>query len=380
VPEQGYWNRINAGQSPRKAVFVDVDDPRVNHVVISGRLTSLDEETRSALDAVRKANRTIQMRPVPDIKKPPLTTPLKVPHPAIAATVRALRIGHVNEKGAIHVAGEHFVEIDIGPKCVERTISFLDALVRSLEATALPALSEKDGMKIGSPPDTAVFSITEVTRRVKHKPTEEELAREKARARKRQQDYERHYRNTAFPLPSWERVYPEFDWERSGVLYLEIRGWEQGVRHKWSDGKHQTLETLIDSIVGGLHEVIAVRKVRREERESYERRRAEALRRLELAKKRRARETLRIEYLERLAQQSAEASRLRDWISSLAVKAEDLDLARMVEWLRQRLAKIEVSIAPTTIGDRLREKALFPETDDLSDPLGEPSEDILPHW
>jgi hypothetical protein len=46
----------------------------------------------------------------------------------------------------------------------------------------------------------------------------------------------------------------------------------------------------------------------------------------------------------------------------------------MVSWVQEQLATLEAVIDPNMLLVSLREQSLFPEVDDLQDPLGEPPE------
>jgi hypothetical protein len=45
---------------------------------------------------------------------------------------------------------------------------------------------------------------------------------------------------------------------------------------------------------------------------------------------------------------------------------------RLVAWARARLTTLEATVDPQHLNEDLKSKKLFPETDDLADPLGEP--------
>lgn len=44
----------------------------------------------------------------------------------------------------------------------------------------------------------------------------------------------------------------------------------------------------------------------------------------------------------------------------------------MVEWARNQLKQLEAILDPVKLADSLRAQKLFPEVDELNDPLGEP--------
>jgi hypothetical protein len=50
-------------------------------------------------------------------------------------------------------------------------------------------------------------------------------------------------------------------------------------------------------------------------------------------------------------------------------------LAQLVGWTQQRFAKLKTTVDPLHIDQDLREKGLFPETDELGDPEGDPPDE-----
>jgi hypothetical protein len=100
-------------------------------------------------------------------------------------------------------------------------------------------------------------------------------------------------------------------------------------------------------------------------------------RRRKLAHARKEREEKRLVHLDRIVKLRREAREIRDWLASLpddAKPSEDNDLGRMLIWVCQRLGEIdrqtgiEAARSFAVIGD------LFPEIDELQDPLGDPPE------
>jgi hypothetical protein len=104
------------------------------------------------------------------------------------------------------------------------------------------------------------------------------------------------------------------------------------------------------------------------DRDGLERRRV-------LARRRDAREFERKKILVRLLRAENRAAQLRRWISRIAgseESSENSDLGRLLNWTRAELQNLENSIHPSNIAEALRHSNLFPETDDLHDPLGDP--------
>jgi hypothetical protein len=103
--------------------------------------------------------------------------------------------------------------------------------------------------------------------------------------------------------------------------------------------------------------------------------RVELERRRALSKLRKARELERKKILARLLRVEHRAVQLRQWIARIENSEEifvNSDLGRLLNWTRAELLNLENSIHPSSIVEALRQSNLFPEHDELDDPLGDP--------
>jgi hypothetical protein len=69
------------------------------------------------------------------------------------------------------------------------------------------------------------------------------------------------------------------------------------------------------------------------------------------------------------------SAQLRAWLTnqeSNTRQIADPYLVRLIEWAREQLASLDAVLDPIRLADDLRTRKLFPETDELYDPLGEP--------
>jgi hypothetical protein len=100
---------------------------------------------------------------------------------------------------------------------------------------------------------------------------------------------------------------------------------------------------------------------------------AELARRRGLAAARQARDTERTLLLRKLVRMERQAVQLRDWIAQRDADVEaSPETQRMVTWVKAELVEIEEFLDPTKLSRLLQTRNLFPEVDDLADPLGEP--------
>lgn len=154
------------------------------------------------------------------------------------------------------------------------------------------------------------------------------------------------------------------------------------MRRSWNDGKTQTLETLFDGFVDGLEAQIVTKRLRREERERTEAEYREMERRRGLAKARCDREHERIRFLNRIMHTERQVARIRMWLATYEQAIENGNhtaLSRMIEWARAQLFALEASLDTEALTEELRIRILFPEIDELSDPLGDPPVEQQ-HW
>jgi len=374
-PEQGYWNKLHAGKLVKKAVFVDVDDVYLDRVEINGALSRVPEEVRTRL----KENRV--QRRAKGVSKPRPQTSADL-HMAVEPTVRALRKAKPNATGNVRTSGKGLCQLEISAASVERVVSILDGLARALEARGIPLQPDDSGVVVAREKDLVQFDIKERTRRQKHEPTAAELEVEARRERKLKQYWAGSTRY-GDPGPIFNQAYPEFDIVQTGALSFLIDGYDRGMRHTWADGKSQKIDRLLESIVDGIEAILVFRRVEREQREERERRWNELCQRRELARKRSERERQRLGYWRRIARIQRETGMLRQWLEEAARSNGDVttnNVRRMVDWIRLRLAALEESISIRSVDEILSSSGLFPEVDDLTDPLGDPPNEPRYDW
>ncbi len=378
TPPRGYWAKKEAGKKVKQTIFIQVDDPLLNKVEIAASRDKLPEPVREIVEQ-RRAERKASLRPPrPATMTPPTVNPVEAPHPAIEATAKALRRG--KPSSVVVAIGPGLCGISVGNDSVERVIAILDALARACDKRDITLSPADNRLSASVGHDSATFELKEKTKQVPHVLTEVEI-REDEKRRKRSQsltvrrldwnDFE------TFPSPR-----PQFDTVRTGELSIEVHGWGQGLRRSWRDGKMQVLENLIDDIVGGLEAHIAAARMWREKREREETERGEFDRRRGLAKARRERESNRKALLSKLVRTERQAAQLRTWLASQEhniAQTPDPGVARMMDWAREQLALLDAVLNPIRLADDLRTRKLFPETDELRDPLGEPPPE-RPWW
>ncbi|KPH05031.1 hypothetical protein CO657_11170 [Rhizobium acidisoli] len=387
VPGRGYWVKVEAGQPATKTPLWKTNNPAYQTIEIGGAQNQGNPQLAFAAKAAQEAVVAARQEPVakpkrhevrkaavdssaaakrdPEIESPSTVTfeLVKRPHASIMGILLELRNAIPDRDGGISVKG-----IRIHERSLTRTIAFLHNLALALELRSVSIGQGESGLRAEIPPDVVRFEILEGRRLEKHEPTPSELRREI--------DFQRR-RDLANRRGQWlppEHFYPEYDYHYSSKLSFEVHNWADGARKKWSDGKRQTLEGVVDSIADGVLYHLHFDKARREKREEDERRWQHMARRRELQKLRIDREQKRIRFLAELAAYQREAADLRLTIANAAEVTEKVDseYGRMIDWARGRLAHLEAqnSVGPLTANLKLQN--LFPDNDELFDPEGDP--------
>jgi hypothetical protein len=370
TPPRGYWAKQQAGKKVKQTIFVHVNDPALDRVEIGAARDRMPGPARDVLDQQR-VRRSQNQKPN---SRRTICRPehgfVSEPHPAIRETAATLRQSAGKRSDTIRAIGPGLCGISISSQNIERLIFVLDQLARACEVRGIVVSPSKDRMSAMIAQDCVTFVIVEKFANIPHVMTQAEIAREEERRKRNQRwargNYDWTDRDSYAPRP------PEFDRVGTGELGLEVHGWGGDIRRSWRDGKTQSLETLIGSIVDGLEAHIVATRVWREKREKDEAIRRELDRRRALSKARREREKARLSLLNQLLRTERRAIQLREWIGALKPAHDDPDLARMLTWAKGQLATLESILNPAHLAAHLRSQRLFPDIDDLDDPLGEP--------
>ncbi len=376
VPGRGYWAKIEAGLTATKTPLRKMYTPELETVHIGAGKSQANPYVAFAIQAatttVREA-RTARTEEVHQPKQPalapppaferPVLEPVRRPHAVIEGLVAELRSAKADQDGEVKVSS-----IRIHRTSLARVIAVLHHLMLELEGRGISVEHDDKAVRASIGPDRVWFELTEEYRRQKHEPTPEEL--------KKQQDFERK-RLLAQRRGEWlwnESFWREYDYVYTGRLIFEIHNWADGARKKWSDGKHQSLETMLQPMADGLLFHLAFDKARREEREEQERQRLHLVYRRKLHELRLTREENRLKFLLQLANYQREAASLSATIEAAneAHEAAPSEYRRMIDWARARLKFLEDQNDVSVLSENLRVANLFPENDELNDPEGDP--------
>jgi hypothetical protein len=96
--------------------------------------------------------------------------------------------------------------------------------------------------------------------------------------------------------------------------------------------------------------------------------------RRKLAAARQSRDTERNALLQKLIETERKTLELRGWVAQWEMKGEAAspEIQRLMKWAKETLLDMERFLLPTGLTNLLETRDLFPDVDDLADPLGDP--------
>jgi len=388
-PPRGYWAKLEAGHPVKITPLRSVAHEPLDRIEITSSTTELSDAARARFLAeasarTRGIDQAELLTPVPraaQLKAMKEATPSKYiqelvekPHKSVLATAKALRKARPDKFGAVEATGDGHCGVTVHQVSIERAITFLHNMALGLDERGLSLKPAGSKMKLSVGPDEITFNLTERSRRQKHVPTAEEQALYERNQARRERAFARNDIDVAWAIP-YQPPWDEYDRIYESQLLFAVDGWGQGLRRSWSDGKQQTVEKMLhSSILDGLQMLLAYEKEDREEREERIRQSEELARRRQLLKLRRECEEKRKKYLQELIDAEREATYIRNWLASVENADISTEFGRMLSWAKHRLHNLEPLTDPEVVCTNLRDAELFPEVDELHDPLGDPPE------
>jgi hypothetical protein len=270
VPGRGYWAKKDAGKAPPRPPLPALGKGEKSEVAFTKHeLPPPDPVQRT------EAERLIVSEKAPENRVAVDSSP-GTPHVLVVRTEKSLRAAKPDETGRIRPRAKGCFDVRIAAGSIDRAMHIVDALARALEARKFPLATD----------DNQVTRITVLG--ISHEISLEESTTRKVRevvpAQRKQQE-----RNL------WLYSAPQYDYLATGRLTLRIKGYGNGERRSWSDGKQQRVEDCLNAFIIGLiqssvraHAEKLERERRHREREEQEQRRREEERNRRLEEARRA--------------------------------------------------------------------------------------------
>lgn len=333
TPDRGYWAKLEHGKPVHKRPSLPrLTDTKFDRVHINGGASEhLSEEVRKAGAEIRARLRSMNL---PDAAAVATPTAPDMKEPSIlSATRRAISKARPDAQGFTSSEGPGIVPLKVAPNSIDRTLQLLPRLFALAETEGYHPKISDTGLDLATEDVSISFGVEERPRKTPHEPTAAELKRKDDNLR------------WGFSRAAW----PQYDYSPSGRLAIVIHAnsWS-GLRRSYSDGKTQSIETMLPEIVADLAEHAAHRTERRRADEERERQYRGAEIRRKRAEAFGAREKRRLEFVDAIHEQLLERSRLSAVLVHLeTASTEDSNRAQSIlAWIRRRIQQIDALTSP----------------------------------
>lgn len=251
IPGRGYWAMKDAGRAPPRPPLPALAENEPSDVVFTRyKLPEADPQQLS------EAERLIAFEKAPEHRINVGSVP-DAPHPLVARTEKSLRAAKKDEQGLVRPRAKGCFDLRVAPASIDRALRLLDALAKVCDARGFPLAIEDNSQTTKQMTKITVLGIThEVALEESIDRKEREITASQKKEQKNQ---------------PWLYRTPQYDYTPTGRLTLKIKGYGQGERRSWSDGKQQRLEDCLNAFIIGLIQAAVRERARQLEQERRER-------------------------------------------------------------------------------------------------------------
>ena len=333
TPPRGYWAKLSAGKRVKKTHYTQIDDPYLNSVRIRGALSGVPEpvaEKFKAVASVPKAQMQEQALLLVDADKP-----LHKQAELLKARLEKAAPEHGGLRSVRHKTG---LKASVGAASIGRVAVFAHRFFTGIEQLGYQLKATDDGLVLVVGEEILQMEIKENLDRDPHIMSEKEAAA----LEKWENGADRRMRTWGFSDYGRPTI-PEFDYFPSGTLIFQFsEDRSHGLRRRFSDGKKQRLEDMVDRILMSAQKIAVARVAWREEQE---RKRAEWAEEARLRKEQERLANLelkRIEDFDNRADAWARFKKLNTYLDEVRSRrklgSETQGLAEWIEWAEGYLA------------------------------------------
>lgn len=345
VPPMGYWQMLAYNKAPPKIPLPPAPDGISETIVISAsapkpKPTPKPKPPKAAAPPQPEAAvDQPAAEPMEAVKAPtdqaatevalPLPDKVARLHPLVSATKEAL-LRSLKGPGTTGLASAYGVDAltvrGLGPASVDRACRILHVVIKELERRGRKVFVEKGESFVQVGNEKVKFRVEEKKDTTPHKPTAEEIARQKR--------------------DSWFKP-PKTDSWPTGNLIIRVEEYVSAPRKSWSDGKRASLDTMLIEVVKGIEAVGEALRLQTEERERQRREWAEQERRRWITAQWQREEDKRFETLVQASEAWDLGRKLdayADAVEANAVAhghADHPDVRRWIQWARRRAAELD---------------------------------------
>lgn len=362
TPGRGYWAQVGSGKALARPQLRPAKDARFETVSIVGA-PQLTPEVKAIVDAA-KARASAKASAVSSPEPPPAARAETDLHPLVCRTHAKLKAGASAAADLIQVSGKGLFSVTASPAQADRIGRLLSLLVQALETRGWTIEDGGKGLRLVPDGEAIGFELTEQTLRKAHEITEtEKAALEKYDAAQARASRSGRWTYTPRPTP------PQWDYEPTGQLVLTLSEgrWHEGMRRKFSDGKAQRLEHLIDPIIESLTIYAASEKASRKRAEQQRLAAIEAQAQRHEQQRRQALENTRLEFLGHQMQRHRRAVEVEAFIADTEAAGEiEGVVADFLAWSKDYAADLRADISPAALREKLERLDLMNDAATIS--------------
>lgn len=357
VPPRGHWAKVAAGKRVSRPPALGPGSMADDFILITGpRTAGLPKSVQDALaegKAAEQSHHVEQAGP---------------PSPHILRLRADLDSAKPKKGGFISLTGRKQFRLMVTPECKERAYLALSRLVGAANQRGVEIVPSEHGLAFQIGEDQVSLSVTEPMKKVPHVPTD----REKILLDKWEESCRRKKALGQW-ISKWDRPnVPEKDEVHSGQILIDVdeHKYHQGIRRKYSDGKHQRVENLSERIITAVVACAAASKQKRiddarreKEYQEEQRRRAEAERVMNLAKK-------RLELQDAVSKWLNRADQMDTFVANYRSSFPDQNLPEICEmflsWISDQASYARSRVAPDKLADTIGYYQLMDDQTKLS--------------
>lgn len=367
VPSRGYWAQVAAGRTFPRPKLGPVSRARLETVRFVGA-GQPSPEVKAVAERLKEKAREVQRSPdrgAPGEEIAPqahAAADNQEIHPLVVRTRDKLAGAEAGEMTRVSGKGLFTVVASAGQ--ADRVARILTLILRAMEAQGWSAKGDDKSLFLAPDDEPIRFEIAEQSTRTPHKRTDAEAAAVK----RYEEGRERAYRRGSWSVTPDPPLIPEWDYEPTGQLVLTLDGGyrHSGMRRKFSDGKTQRLEGMVDRLMEALTLYAAGEKVWRERQEKERLERAEAEKRRKEADRRQRLASKRLEFLELQLQRFRRAADVEAFIAQAEAEgpAEDV-VGDFIAWAKRYAASLREDISQEALRQKLQALDLMNDEVDI---------------
>ena len=326
-PPRGYWAKVTAGKKPKKKRLPKRKDgtPMVHRRWVD------EVENKETSDAAEEL--LAKSEQLEDIVVP---SELTDPHPLLAKSLKRLRAKKPRPLTKTARLDLHVTT----PEARERAFRIMDALLKALDARGIEVEVTKPKPNEYKPVASETFTCV--------------MGIKVAFGLDEESDSIKTMHQTEFREAMGMAPTARYQSEPNGQLALRIRTetyFRSGLRKTWADGKKQRVEDCLEGFIDGLIQTAEYIRKRNELREEERQQRLSRERAHAEAQRRREHQQMLRDDLDRRVATMQKAQAIRDLITSLQQRHDDLDEAHdeWIEWARGVADELEVEALDSSL-------------------------------